>query len=304
LSYISELGHNVGFSHSGRGTCGKGCDHGDFSGYMGHVYNRDDFPKMCYNAPKSWQLGWYSSKSAAVNPLQRAWNGELVGISDYSKIQDRSKAKVILELSDPNHSMKYYVSFNRKADFNSGTQLGRNKILVTNQGESGFSILEAKLGVNKKNEYTIKNFANSKKNVVIKLNNIDKTSQVWTANITVTSPGIKISEVPPTRPPTQSPTQSPTKSPVASPESSDITTLTHSKKKASGDNFVLDKDDAITGKAIQSKPSCESFSNETRCKEQRRCAWNEHNEFCDGKRQGGRNSKRNKMMNFQEKSSD
>mmetsp|Transcript_25685 Transcript_25685/g.33542 ORF Transcript_25685/g.33542 Transcript_25685/m.33542 type:complete len:133 (+) Transcript_25685:1-399(+) len=121
-----------------------------YSGYMGHVYNSDDFPKMCYNAPKSWQLGWYSSKSTTVNPLQRAWTGELVGISDDDKIQDQSKAKVILELADPDHCIKYYLSFNRNTDFNSGTQIGRNKILVASRGESGFSIQEAKLGVKKK----------------------------------------------------------------------------------------------------------------------------------------------------------
>lgn len=50
---MHELGHNIGLSHSGEGSC----EYADTSGIMGYSYRLDDSPKMCFNGAKNWQLG-------------------------------------------------------------------------------------------------------------------------------------------------------------------------------------------------------------------------------------------------------
>ena len=50
---MHEVGHNLGLAHSNEG----GGEYEDQSGMMGYSYDCDDCPKMCFNGPKSWQLG-------------------------------------------------------------------------------------------------------------------------------------------------------------------------------------------------------------------------------------------------------
>eukprot|EP00521_Asterionellopsis_glacialis_P002145 CAMPEP_0195259488 /NCGR_PEP_ID=MMETSP0706-20130129/7990_1 /TAXON_ID=33640 /ORGANISM="Asterionellopsis glacialis, Strain CCMP134" /LENGTH=125 /DNA_ID=CAMNT_0040312989 /DNA_START=202 /DNA_END=575 /DNA_ORIENTATION=+ len=69
-----------------------------YSGMMGYTYPETDGPKMCYNGAKSWQLGWYQTKSVDVDPLTSAWRGRIVGISDYGTTSN--DYKVIVRIND------------------------------------------------------------------------------------------------------------------------------------------------------------------------------------------------------------
>jgi hypothetical protein len=42
---MHEVGHNLGFRHSGEGS-GEGAEYGDWSGMMGKSYNEDEGPAM------------------------------------------------------------------------------------------------------------------------------------------------------------------------------------------------------------------------------------------------------------------
>merc|ERR1712228_1043655 len=61
---VHELGHNLGLTHSGF----EGRTYADHSCLMGNPSFGDDGPAVCFNGPKSWELGWYADDSELVVP--------------------------------------------------------------------------------------------------------------------------------------------------------------------------------------------------------------------------------------------
>ena len=60
---------------------------------MGSMW--DDDRRMCFNGPKSAQLGWYSDREVDVDTtVTHAYDGYLYGIADYGSTG--SWAKMIL----------------------------------------------------------------------------------------------------------------------------------------------------------------------------------------------------------------
>lgn len=184
---------------------------------MGFTYNEDNGPKMCFNAAKSWQLGWYSDRSTEVYPLKYQWDGQLVGIADYGELDD-TKYRVLLKLEAPNEDIAYYVSFNRKLGVNQETKDGADQVLVISQTSKDnvpqTSYLEASLESGKR--FRIYNFDKSGVTVTIKVNFIWKAGSPWYADVTVTSPNA-IVDPQPTGSPSMQPTGIPSLSPSISP---------------------------------------------------------------------------------------
>ena len=60
---MHEVGHNLNFMHSGDSFN----EYGDRSCLMGYSYSYDDYPYMCFNGAKSWELGWYSDGHVSVD---------------------------------------------------------------------------------------------------------------------------------------------------------------------------------------------------------------------------------------------
>ena len=90
--------------------------------------------KMCFNGIQSWQTGWYTSKSAVVNPSTGGcFEGNWFGISDFGST---ALSTVLLKMNDLS-STDYYVAFNRQSVINSGTMEARNQVTVTRQGNEG-----------------------------------------------------------------------------------------------------------------------------------------------------------------------
>jgi hypothetical protein len=56
----------------------------DYTGFMGNPY-KDDVSAMCYNAPKTWRLGWYDSNKETIDPTKGQWSGTIVGVADFEK---------------------------------------------------------------------------------------------------------------------------------------------------------------------------------------------------------------------------
>eukprot|EP00814_Leptocylindrus_danicus_P019785 CAMPEP_0116024062 /NCGR_PEP_ID=MMETSP0321-20121206/12060_1 /TAXON_ID=163516 /ORGANISM="Leptocylindrus danicus var. danicus, Strain B650" /LENGTH=591 /DNA_ID=CAMNT_0003495655 /DNA_START=30 /DNA_END=1802 /DNA_ORIENTATION=+ len=145
-NYVSgqmhEIGHNLNLAHSGVWSD----EYGDRTGMMGYSYSSDDDPLMCFNAPKNWQLGWYSDGQKVVTS---GWRGKIYGIADYGGV-DHNGSVVLVQIPASVHggTDDWYVSFNRQTGINAGTQEGGDQVLLHRRpAGTGFaeSTLVAKL---------------------------------------------------------------------------------------------------------------------------------------------------------------
>lgn len=151
---MHEIGHNFGLLHSGEDKTA----YGDQSGYMGYSYGVENEPLMCFNGPKSWQLGWYMDKTHSMNATKREkYEGSISGIVDYAT----TTLPVIIRLQTED-SKDVFVMYNKKAEFNVGTKEGPDQVLVTTavgNNVYGSSTLLSKMDVGQSftlpNNYTI-----------------------------------------------------------------------------------------------------------------------------------------------------
>jgi len=166
---------------------------------MGYSYSASDTPEMCFNAPKNWQLQWYTNRQTSVST---AWNGTLYGIADYNSTSDGDN--VILQIPGATHD--WYVSFNRKIGINRGTKEGGNQVLVHKRSSGlgyGESDLIAKLDAGD-------TYSNAALPLAITVNSIDLSADPAFAFVT-------IAPVPTPAPTTQAPTPDPTPAPTQAP---------------------------------------------------------------------------------------
>ena len=85
--------------------------------------NRFDFPQMCFNAAKSWQLGWYAEKSAEIKPDKNKMTLNLDAFVDYNSVP--SNEYVLLKVGT------MYVIYNKQKGINSETQEFGNQVTIT-----------------------------------------------------------------------------------------------------------------------------------------------------------------------------
>jgi hypothetical protein len=145
---MHELGHSLNFGHSNEG--GKAYEDG--SGIMGASFKDSDRPKMCFNAAKSWQTGWYKDKEVSINDVEEVtcFNGTLHGIADYF-----DATTVLLKVTTTGNTVMF-VNFNSKRGPNVGTQEGANQVLVVGRrkGErDSFAESELKAKLSSGNSY-------------------------------------------------------------------------------------------------------------------------------------------------------
>lgn len=203
---------------------------------MGFSYAKDDQPIMCFNAAKSWQLGWYADKSVTAFPLSSDWSGRMMGLADY-----RSSARytVLLKL-ETGQDTDFYLGFNRKTGVNSGTLESADKVLVIAQGRNGnigYSDSKTMATLSSGQTHTIDNFGDSGRSVVIDVKTINLSTSPGYADITVeTSGGPR--EPPPTPRPTPNPTPRPTPSPTPQ-QQSQIRTLETTMNDNNGQAGVM-----------------------------------------------------------------
>jgi hypothetical protein len=174
---------------------------------MGYSYSGDDSPIMCFNAAKSWQLGWYSDKAVTLDKTNEpSYVGILGGIADYS-VSDHT---VLVKL-DTGSSTNYYVTYNWRSGINSGTQEAGNQVTVVKQGDDGTgygeSQLVAKLGAGK--TYTIRKFDGSRETATVTVDSIEPIDQAY-AVVSICIGGC------PTEQLSQSPTKSASPTPLPS----------------------------------------------------------------------------------------
>ncbi len=212
---MHEIGHNLGLLHSGKRGVNQ---YADQSGMMGYSYSDVDGPTMCFNAAKSYQLGWYPNQMQSVDPLQLP-NGvkeyTLNGVVDYGN----SDGYVTIRIEDDGQNYRgsdYYIGYNRAEDFNAGTLMGENKVQIFekindwgDRNGPGQSYLLASLGNGESYSWRI-----DRTDITVEVLDIAGKD----AFITLTGDGPTV--IDPTPQPTNKPTESPTDAPTSGPTKS------------------------------------------------------------------------------------
>ena len=108
---------------------------------------------MCFNAPKTWQLGWFSNHHVSLDySASPNWVGDLIGQADYAS----SSSKMMIIRITGMGASDYYVSFNRRSNHNSGTQEGANQVLVHKRDPgTGYKVSTLLAKLNAGGTYTI-----------------------------------------------------------------------------------------------------------------------------------------------------
>ena len=106
---------------------------------QGYSYGNDDGPIMCFNGPKSWQLGWFTDYHIDLSvAIGTSWTGNLVGFAQ--KANATLTDKMIIRIQSSVNDV--YVNFNRKIGINSGTQEGGDQVLVTTRATgAGYALV-------------------------------------------------------------------------------------------------------------------------------------------------------------------
>ncbi len=102
--------HNLGFYHSKLGID----EYGDPTGIMGNKFELDrKWGKMCFNAAKTYNAGWYSDHPAYVSPQLSPYNGNIVDVNAavLGNIKDRDD--VVVQVQTPNNVNNLYFMLNR-----------------------------------------------------------------------------------------------------------------------------------------------------------------------------------------------
>lgn len=133
---MHEIGHNLNLGHANE----NGVAYADQSGYMGYGYQLDDDPLMCFNSLNLWVLGWYKTKSLEIR-LGENFSGNLSSIIDF----DSESTKTVLIRINTEDLYDYYISYNKKAGFNSGTRDGINQVLIIKGRGRGFTYSDSEL---------------------------------------------------------------------------------------------------------------------------------------------------------------
>jgi len=131
---MHEVGHNINLHHSGEGAN----EYADQTGVMGFSYADDD-QRICYNAAKNWQLGWYNDQTLTNNPRNHPAMQTffLNGISDYTA---NPNALVVLRLEQLSLGSDYYIGYNRKSGINADTREDGDMVTVVRK-DSGPDLL-------------------------------------------------------------------------------------------------------------------------------------------------------------------
>ena len=153
---------------------------------MGNPWFRDDVDQMCYNPAKSYQIrDWYADRLDYWNSGNTGSNRivkKIIGIADYGNNPQSRPVVVKLESGTEND---LFIGFNRKRGINSASKMGNDQVTVIEQGRdgNGYSKSVFLSGLSAGQSYTKSNWQGSGKNMVIRVLNIDTSSNPWTAEV-------------------------------------------------------------------------------------------------------------------------
>jgi len=131
---------------------------------MGLSYYQNDFPRMCFNPAKNWQLGWYTNRQIEIQPETLPTEGQeyiLNGIVDYKAPTNGEDKYVVMKIDNPSRSdplsnfnvdnindlvYDLYIGYNRQSGFNNETLEYANQVnILETVGSSGGSLYSKRL---------------------------------------------------------------------------------------------------------------------------------------------------------------
>ena len=121
MVYMHEIGHNFGLGHAYLTN-----NVGDFTSLMSSTgYTpRLDGPIKCYNGASNREMGWFGSRARTVN-----LNNDPTQLIDLAAIGEADKPDttdpILLEVGS------YSVQYNAATGYNSGTEMLRDRVLVS-----------------------------------------------------------------------------------------------------------------------------------------------------------------------------
>lgn len=141
---LHEIGHNLGFAHSG-GLDGR--TYSDHTGLMGNPLWGDDLGQMCFNAAKNFQLAvgneaWYNDGPGEILTWDSGEDGgtvldtKMVGIAEFDKITDNNPVVIKLETGE---KLDYYIGFNRKTGPTKQNVEADDLVTIYETGNNGMS---------------------------------------------------------------------------------------------------------------------------------------------------------------------
>jgi hypothetical protein len=177
---------------------------------MGYSYGSDDGPLMCFNAAKSYQTGWYPTKT--VTPVTSScgdFDGKLYGASDYSNTG--GSGTTIVKINVSNGGPDFFINYNKQSGVNSGTKEAGNQVTIVSAAGEGTGYAESELIAKlvAGTSYTISSFEGTLKDVTVTFEGLDTSVSPNPARVVISYDGMVCGSS------TSSPTTlSPTKSPV------------------------------------------------------------------------------------------
>jgi len=124
FNLMHGLGRQIGLSLSGDVNQET---YGDATGYMGRQANPSLPPlsqplgfRRCFNAAKSWQLGWYSDKSVELDLTTKAESFKISPVYNYNFPRE-SNIVTIARIKLPSMPYDFYMMYNRAEEFNEHT---------------------------------------------------------------------------------------------------------------------------------------------------------------------------------------
>lgn len=136
---VHEIGHNLGLDHSGEF---RQTEYGDGTGVMGIAPYGDDI-RVCFNAEKNYDLGWYSDQVESINPIDGTGSRSFVlnGVIDYQKNKD---ALIVLRLEQTESGQDYYIGYNKVEGMHADAAEDRDKVIIIRKDD--YWLVSTKLG--------------------------------------------------------------------------------------------------------------------------------------------------------------
>jgi hypothetical protein len=280
---MHELGHNFNLAHSG-GL--DGATYTDHTGLMGNPLYSDEIGKMCFNAAKNWQIGWYNSNRLLVDPRSGPTTVNMVGIADF--LNNPQDYPVVIKI-ETGTATDQFIAFNRAIGINSQNDEADNEVTIVETGNNGegYSQSYLKAHLVQGETYIYSNWAGSGQSLVVNAKSINLASSPAVAQIEIClgscatvapTKSPTMAPRPPTSSPTAAPTMMPSKSPTMAPRpptSSPTAAPTRSPTKAPTKSPVAATDSPTASPTTSAERVCKQIDWSKDCRKTSGCTWSQ-----------------------------